>query len=730
MKLETFFEKFDQFADAPDAVAKMQALLIQLAVQGKLVPNDSSESPVRLKLSGEGGNAAPLPSNWRSGLLGDVLSFEYGDNLPAPKRSESGEYPVYGSNGIVGTHDTYLTREPAIIIGRKGSAGALNISAGPSWTTDVAYFVRPPRELDLSYTYYLLASLRLDELGKGIKPGLSRKEAYALPVAIPPLAEQKRIVAKVDELMALCDRLQAQEKERKTRHTALSHAAIARFDEAANPANLNFLFHPSYSVTPADLRKTILNLAVQGKLVPQKPSDGHASEVLKRLNRSRLDQQSWNQQKNSSPTEQIRWSSGEQLEIPETWVWVRLGDLVSSMNNGIYKPAKFFSEAGVACVRMFNIQDGYLDLSKLKRLILSDDEAAQYQLQAGDLLVNRVNSRELVGKTALVRVHNEPLVFEAMNIRVRLLETQHIPEYVNLVLRTERARGYFQNCAKQAIGQASINQTQLADIPIPLPPLLEQSRIIVKLDKLMTIVDELETLLTASQLISKELLDAVVHELLHPIADIVEFPRSDSDRASQRAAIGCYAIEHLLRNPSFGRVMLMKACYLSETHLGLPLGWQPMRQAAGPWDPWIEDFESLGTRGDWFAVTEKALYNGHSKIEYSAKKGIKTKAAEAIKLLGSQKAEFDRLLDLFADKSTEDAEIITTLFAAWNDFLIDGKMPTDDEIIHEVRENWHVSKQRFTSLRLATWLKWIRDNNMSPSGHPPRTRQQLMLSLN
>ncbi len=192
MRLETFFEKFDQFADAPNAVAKMRELLIDVAVKGKLVANCPAEAPVGIKLSGSSDDNSSLTANWRSGLLGDALSFEYGDNLPAPKRTESGEYPVYGSNGIVGTHDTYLTKEPAIIVGRKGSAGALNIATGPSWTTDVAYFVRPPTDLDLRFTYYLFASLRLDELGKGIKPGLSRKEAYALPIVVPRRAEADR----------------------------------------------------------------------------------------------------------------------------------------------------------------------------------------------------------------------------------------------------------------------------------------------------------------------------------------------------------------------------------------------------------------------------------------------------------------------------------------------------------------------------------------------------------
>ena len=109
-----------------------------------------------------------------------------------------------------------------------------------------------------------------------------------LAIPLPPLAEQKRIVAKVDELMALCDRLEAQQQERETRHAALARASLARFADAPTPANLKFLFHKSYTIAPADLRKSILTLAVQGKLVPQDPNDEPAEQLLSRRRRKTL----------------------------------------------------------------------------------------------------------------------------------------------------------------------------------------------------------------------------------------------------------------------------------------------------------------------------------------------------------------------------------------------------------------------------------------------------------
>ena len=249
-----------RFADAPTPAnlpflfhpsyaippADLRKSILTLAVQGKLIPNDPDGKPVGMKLSGGLHGGSSLAPNWRAGLLGDAFNFEYGDNLPGPKRSQSGEYPVYGSNGIVGTHNTYLTKEPAIIVGRKGSAGALNIADGPSWTTDVAYFVRPPRDIDLRFTYYLFSTLRLDDLGKGIKPGLSRKDAYALSIALPPLAEQRRIVAKVEQLMALVDELETQLAASRATAANLLSAFVAELTGSPHNGKLSF---PAASTT-------------------------------------------------------------------------------------------------------------------------------------------------------------------------------------------------------------------------------------------------------------------------------------------------------------------------------------------------------------------------------------------------------------------------------------------------------------------------------------------------
>ena len=507
MKLETFFNKFDQFADAPDAVAKMRELLIHFAVVGKLVPNNPEEKPVGLKLSGATDSESSLPANWRAGLLGEAFNFEYGDNLPAPKRSQSGEYPVFGSNGIVGTHDTYLTTEPAIIVGRKGSAGALNIATGPSWTTDVAYFVRPPKDIDLRFTYYLFSTLRLDDLGKGIKPGLSRKEAYALPVALPPLAEQKRIVAKVDELMALCDRLEAQQQERATKHAALARASLARFADAPTPANLNVIFHPSYAIRPDDIRMSILTLAVQGLLVRQSEADGNAEDHLPRAT---------SLQTSALP------------ELPPQWIWARVNE-TGRVDLGRQRAPQHHRGPNMRpYLRVQNVYEARIDVSDVKTMNFTDTEFATFALKSGDILLNEGQSFKLVGRPAIYRGEVTGACFQNTLVRYQA-NSFVLPEYALVVFRAYMRNGRFQQISKQTTNIAHLSAGRFAVLEFPLPPLAEQRRIVAKVEQLMSLVDALEQQLAASRATGENLLSALVAELTGtPHNGKVSFPSNST----------------------------------------------------------------------------------------------------------------------------------------------------------------------------------------------------------
>ncbi len=758
MKLGTFFDKFDQFADAPDAVSKMRELVLQLAVRGRLTEQKPSESTHAQVETAEAFRVCrrrsfevhlqdgrfSVPDNWAWVPVGAAMDMVNGRAFRPEEWSLQGT-PIIRIQNLNNEKAPFnrcsADLDPKIhvhdgdfLISWSGTPGT---SFGAFiWNRGFAFLNQHIFRCELVNGVFekqylrLAVNARLDEMISHAHGGVGLRhitkgnlESIALP--LPPLREQRRIITKVDELMALCDALEAQQEERKRQHIALSHAAMARFDEAPSPARLNLLLHPSHSIAPTDLRKTILNLAISGKLVSQDQRGESVDDLLGHVSEERRTL------KRKNPSERARSLSESSLgyEIPQSWRWRSLGELIVFGPTNGFSPKAVEYETAVRSLTLTATTSGRFRGEHCKFVPIDVPLDSDLWLRDGDILVQRGNTLEYVGVSAVYRGPPNAYIYPDLMMKLRVSDQLDL-SFIHLAMSVNASREFMRSHASGTSGSMpKINQATLTSLPLPIPPLSEQRRIVSRVAQLMSLVDQLEAKLTASEKAARELLDAVIHELLHPTADVIEFPRSQSDSASERAAVGCYAIKQLLRNPSFGRTMLMKACYLAETHLGLPLGWQPMRQAAGPWDPWVQDFESLGARGNWFTVTEKALHNGRSKFVYSAGKALKTKAAEAVAVLGRQKPECDRLLDLFADKNTEDAEIITTLFAAWNDFLFDGKTPTDDEIIHEVRDNWHHSKQRFTPALLRQWLDWMRGHDLIPMGRGPRTRQQLTLRL-
>jgi type I restriction enzyme S subunit len=140
-----------------------------------------------------------VKEGWENKLLGDVIQLEYGKPLDSSDRKQNGDYPAYGANGVKDRTDKFYRDKPSIIVGRKGSAGEITLTEDKYWPLDVTYFVEFNRQrYDLQFLYYLLMTLELRSLAKGVKPGINRNEVYALSVCIPSLPEQHRIVAILD----------------------------------------------------------------------------------------------------------------------------------------------------------------------------------------------------------------------------------------------------------------------------------------------------------------------------------------------------------------------------------------------------------------------------------------------------------------------------------------------------------------------------------------------------
>lgn len=172
-------------------------------------------------------------------------------------------------------------------------------------------------------------------------------------------------------------------------------------------------------------------------------------------------------------------------ELPEGWTTSELGAVVASMANGVYKPEGYYRDDGIACLRMYNIEEGRIAWRNIKRMRLTPSEVAQFQLLPNDILVNRVNSRELVGKAAICGDLPEPVVFESKNIRVRLICDAVDARYVNYWLRADETRQRMMDGAKQTVGMATVSQPTISALAMPFPPLAEQRRIVAQVEALL-----------------------------------------------------------------------------------------------------------------------------------------------------------------------------------------------------------------------------------------------------
>ena len=139
-------------------------------------------------------------NGWEEKAIGEVIRLEYGKPLDEADRKPDGLYPAYGANGEKCRTDRYYHEKPSIIVGRKGSAGEINLTDPKFWPLDVTYFVVfDDKRYDRMFIYHALSSLQLQKLAKGVKPGINREEVYRIKSYFPPFQEQERIVGILDQ---------------------------------------------------------------------------------------------------------------------------------------------------------------------------------------------------------------------------------------------------------------------------------------------------------------------------------------------------------------------------------------------------------------------------------------------------------------------------------------------------------------------------------------------------
>ena len=514
MKLETFFEKFDELSDTPNGVKQLRELVLQLAVEGGLVPHSAAEPAVPYASLEDAApiNVSDVPENWRVVLLADAIKNRSGNSklIKGKLHDEpaAGRFQGFSASGADVWCDDYEHEGAAIIISAVGARCGKAFKASGKWSAIAnTNITRPqPSLFDFDFAYLVLNNEHFWVRGGSAQPFVKFPPSLDRHFALPPLAEQKRIVAKVDELMALCDRLALQQQERETRHAALARASLARFADAPTPANLHFLFHPSYAIPPADLRKSILTLAVQGKLVPQDPNDEPADELFERIQAERAEQEAKGAYKSSRPLEPIE-ETEEPFKLPVEWKWARLRSLVFTLGDGLHGTPEYSDGTDCYFINGNNLVDGRIVIKPQTKTV-SLDEAKKHR-KPMTLSTVLVSINGTLGSVAFYNNENVILGKSACYFNLASLVDKH---FARRVIESP----YFVNYASENATGTTIRNLGLKAMnyfPFTLPPLAEQRRIVAKVEQLMTLVDALETQLAASRATAANLLSALVAEL-------------------------------------------------------------------------------------------------------------------------------------------------------------------------------------------------------------------------
>jgi type I restriction enzyme S subunit len=421
-------------------------------------------------------------------------------------------------------------REGDILISITGDVGLLGLipaDFGEAYINQHTCLVRPVESMVGRFLPQVFSSPfgqgQFDEPQRGLKNSFRLTDVMHFLVPLPPLSEQGRIATKVDELMALCDRLEATQREQETRREQLTASAHYHLNsgEYADELRIHaqfFIGHlPRLTKRPdqiRQLRQTILNLAVKGKLVDQSPNDKPASELLKcnDVARTKLVKAGVIKAQKGTEASQTRFLA---FDLPDNWKAASLGEIAFSFKYGTSVKCSY-EAGGEPVLRIPNIDNGKINIDDLKFGPLSKREADDLRLRLGDILMVRSNgSLELVGRPAIIESASVGYCYAGYLVRVRTSVDHIDTRYLLLALNSPHTRTQIEVPIRSAVGLKNVNTTELSSLLIPLPPLAEQHRIVAKVDKLMAFCDKLEANLSTAQTETSRLLESVLHAALN-----------------------------------------------------------------------------------------------------------------------------------------------------------------------------------------------------------------------
>jgi len=555
MKLETFFENFEVLAEAPNGVKKLRELILQLAVRGKLVAQNEKNEPAnnllkRIKAKKEqlikenkiknidaltpiNKTEVPyiLPEGWDWTHIGDLILSITGGGTPSKNNPQfwNGNIPWASVKDLgkckylettidfitekgIQNSSTNLIPKGRIIICTRMGLGKIALNKIDVAINQDLKAIELPEEFNENYFYNFYITQNIKGSGMTVS-GIRQTELLNMLVPVPPLAEQHRIVAKVDQLMSLCDELEARQQKKRESRAYLNSAALDRLLAARVPGefaegwrrisdNFDLLYDAPENVSA--LRQAILQLAVMGKLMAQDEKDEPATVLMGKI---KAEKERLIKEKKIKKDETLPplTESDVPHKLPSSWQWISLGEVIDYNSAQKVSPGEIPKDAW-----LLDLEDIEKDTSKIiQRLTAKERESksTKAKFRKGDVLYGKL--RPYLNKV-VVADSDGFCTTEIVPLRIYYGIS---PKYLMYALKRQDFLSYV-NSKTYGVKMPRLGTNDARSAPFPLPPLAEQHRIVARVDQLMSLCDELEAGLAHSQADSEKLMEAVVGRML------------------------------------------------------------------------------------------------------------------------------------------------------------------------------------------------------------------------
>jgi len=553
MSRSLLLNSFELLATASGAMTRLRKLILTLAVQGKLVPQDNTDEPAselireihskksQLTTQGKIKRDKPLvgisedekpfelPAGWEWIRFGEASINRDGERIPissSERNNRAKVYDYYGASGVIDKIDGFLFDKTLLLIGEDG-ANLINRSTpiaflahGKYWVNNHAHVIDTTHSELMRYLELFINAMSLEPYVTGTaQPKMNQAKLNSIVIALPPLAEQSRIFTRVDELMKLCDAI-----EQKGRLTNEKHAQLIStlFDALGSSESAHELTENWQRVSGSfdllldrteaidALEQALVQLAVKGLLTPQESNDGQAISLLA----EQIEAANASSERRSRTELQPVDTDSVPFEIPSSWVWCKFGEVVH-VSGGVTLGRKGVipNPVSLPYLRVANVQRGGLNLDKeVKEVTIDLTELPRFLLKDGDLLITEGGDWDKVGRTCTWRSEIAQCLHQNHVFKVRGYTPNWLPEWGELYLNSPSARQYFAASSKQTTNLASINMTELRNCLFPLPPLAEQRRILAKVRTLTELCRNLRATISKAEFSRGLVADALFAE--------------------------------------------------------------------------------------------------------------------------------------------------------------------------------------------------------------------------